>query len=242
MGSGMMPLPNKISFDRRGAGFRKPKRNKMNLNKTVLLLAGVLALSACGEQPAGSGQAQDNPASQAAAASQTDAAPQQAAVAELKSNNQALTVKTAGEFTDKLADKDMHPDGVSAEQLILLQHNESDNITVYAADFGQSKHSAADYFAKLKKALENNKDLKDLQINQVSEARLDYRFSQDGGSDALPLNESCAALVAGGQVYGVCASSPEISTDALAAVLNDISVRVVEEAAASDAASAASAS
>lgn len=216
----------------------------MNLKKTVLLLTGVLALAAC-EGQSSANPAQNEQASVAAAASQAGVEVQ-AAVAELKSRDGALTVKTAGAFADKLADKEMHPEGITEEQLILLQHNESDNITVYAADFGKSKHSAADYFAKLKKALEGKKDFKDLQVNQVSEARLDYRFSQNDDNGVLALNESCAALVAGGQVYSVCASSPEISTDALAAVLNDISVRVAEETtasqAASDAASAASAS
>ncbi|UOP04915.1 hypothetical protein [Conchiformibius kuhniae] len=213
----------------------------MKINKTVWLLAGVLAVAAC-DNPVSGGEGQGAQTSEAASqtvASQAAAAEPQ--TVELKSRDGVLTIKTAGAFADKADDEALRPEGIKPEQLILLQHNESDNITVYAADFGKAKHEAADYFAKLKKALESNKDLKDLRVETLSEARMDYRFSQNDANGDFALNESCAALVAGGQVYGVCASSPEISTDALAAVLNDINVRVLAEEGA-EAASAAAAS
>ena len=195
----------------------------MNKKMTALLCASVLALAAC---EGGVGKADEStPAASAASAAQAASAEAFAAVnAELKSRDGKLTIKTTGIFTDKSGDETIQPEGVNNESLQLLQHNENENITVYAADLGKAKHKPADYFAKLKKALESNNSLKELVIGEASDKRMDYHFNQTDKDGVLTLSESCAVLAEGEKLYSVCAFSPEQSAENLAEMLQDITV------------------
>lgn len=213
----------------------------MNMKKSVMLLSSVLALAAC-DNPFSSGgeqNTQQTAASSQAATSTSPAPVAEPAVTELKTTDGVIVIKTTGEFVDKLGDEEMRPEGVQPEQLLLLQHNDSNNVTVYAVDFGAAKYKSSDYFAKLKKALENTKGLQNVKVDDASEQRMDYRFSQ-GKDGEFGLNESCAALVAANKVYSVCASSPEMSVEGLAQVIQDISVVGAVETAQASAPTAAS--
>lgn len=206
----------------------------MSMKNSVWLLAGILALAACNNETSGG----ENNASVEASTVSASSVSVETRITELKSKDGALIIKTSGVFTDKSGDEVLQPNGVEAEQLTLLQHNEVDNVTVYAADLGKAKLKAEEYFAKLKKALEDDKQLKDVQVGEASANRMDYSFNQVDKNGDLALNESCAALVANEHVYAVCASSPEVSIDALSGVVRDISINMSEEDAAAMANSA----
>lgn len=177
-----------------------------------VLTAAVLSLGACKQQtetsvPAG-------------ASAEAPAQPQK-----LTSSDNKITVNLQnGGFTDARNNAAVQPEGVTPEELTLLQRDEARNITLYAANLGKAKTAdAAEYFAKLKSTLETDKNFDNVQVGAATENRMNYRFTQNNPDSDL-LSENCIAIFEAGNIYNVCASSDTATQDELAAVLTEVAV------------------
>lgn len=128
-----------------------------------------------------------------------------------------------GRFAD-ISDTPSHrPEGVSADELTLLQYDASRDITLYASNLGEAKTQAAAYFANLKQALESTEGLSDIRIGAATDNRMNYRFSQPASDGRTKLTENCIAIHET-HLYNVCASSQTASQDDLVAVLKDVNL------------------
>lgn len=191
--------------------------------KFLLSLPVLLALGACSkvnETPAEAGAtASEASADFAASAPSTPAG----TVQTLNSTDGKIRIVIEnGRFADVIRDKSLHPDGMAADELTLLQHDASSDITLYAGNLGRAKTDARTYFAGLKEMLQSAKDLDNMRVGIATDNRMNYQFSQatqEGGT----LFENCIAIHEG-NVYTVCASSTTASAARLAAVLKDVNL------------------
>lgn len=192
---------------------------------TVCLLA-TFALAACNNSTPNNATATPAASSTPVAASDVASAetPTNATPASptLSSKDGKLTITTNGYFADKSSDAVFLPADVKAEDVLLLQYDDSRNLTISAIQSGKAKTNAADLFASLQKALESNKSLQNLNVGQPENDRLRYGYTQAGQNVA---NESCLVAVDATQnITTVCASSSELSQEELAAILADVKI------------------
>ena len=161
----------------------------ISLKKQALLIAAAIGLAACGDQPA-------NPAASAPAAVSAPAAP--AAASEASAASAAGTSEAAGTtlsskdnkvqfvipqnisgaFEDKLADGNLLPEGVPAEQVTLLQHNDDADLTLSVVQTGKTDKAADKLFADLKKEIESDQSVKDAQVDAATADSVAYRYTQ----------------------------------------------------------------
>ena len=157
-----------------------------------------------------------------AASAITDAAASANAVQTLTSSDSKISISIQGsQFADAMQNKDLLPDGLAATDLTLLQHDPASEITVYVANLGKPQSPAADYFNKLKTALEQDKSLSNVEAGVATENRMSYRFSQKDKEDNT-LNENCLAVYEADNIYNICANSYSASSEQLNEVLKDV--------------------
>lgn len=178
----------------------------------ALAAAAVLGLAACG------GKAETSvPADTAASAASADAG----AVQTLTGRDGKISIVIQGSRFEDASNSGELPEGISADELVLLQRDSSRDITLYIANLGAPKTDAPAYFANLKAALNADKSLSDVQTGAATDTRMNYRFAQNGGGATL--RENCIAIYETG-LYNVCASSATASQDELAAVLKEVNL------------------
>lgn len=191
--------------------------------KFLLSLPVFLALGACSK-------VNEAPAEAVATASEASAVSASSASAQPADTVQTLSSKDGkiriaienGRFADVIQNKSLHPDGISADELTLLQHDASSDITIYAGNLGKAQTDAQTYFAHLKETLQSAKGTDNMRVGAATDNRMNYQFSQaarDGGT----LSENCIAIHES-NVYTVCASSTTASAAQLAVVLKDVNL------------------
>ncbi|XXQ69058.1 hypothetical protein ACKLNO_04135 [Neisseriaceae bacterium B1] len=195
----------------------------MKKHTIALLLCASAALAAC---DSGTPQTAAQPASEAptapASAPVASSAPAASAASALSSKDGKVVINTSGEFADKSSDAAFLPADAQAADVLLLQYDESRNLTISAVAAGQAKATAADLFTSLKKALEADKSLKNVSVAELENNRLSYRYTHSGEPAA---NESCLVSVAEDKsITNVCAVSTDLSVDELKAVLADVKI------------------
>lgn len=191
-----------------------------SMNKLLLTLTAVAAigLAACEQKGTTSVAASTS----SAASAITDAAASANAVQTLTSSDSKISLSIQGsQFADAMQNKDLLPDGLTATDLTLLQHDPASEITVYVANLGKPQSPAADYFNKLKTALEQDKSLSNVEAGVATENRMSYRFSQKDKEDNT-LNENCLAVYEADNIYNICANSYSASSEQLNEVLKDV--------------------
>lgn len=191
-----------------------------SMNKLLLTLTAVAAigLAACEQKGTTSVAASTS----SAASAITDAAASANAVQTLTSSDSKISLSIQGsQFADAMQNKDLLPDGLAATDLTLLQHDPASEITVYVANLGKPQSPAADYFNKLKTALEQDKSLSNVEAGVATENRMSYRFSQKDKEDNT-LNENCLAVYEADNIYNICANSYSASSEQLNEVLKDV--------------------
>ncbi len=190
------------------------------MNKLLLTLTAVAAigLAACDQK--GTTSVTDSTSSAASAI--TNAAVSANTVQTLTSSDGKISISIqGGQFADAMQNKDLLPAGLTAADLTLLQNDPATEITVYAANLGKPKIPAADYFKKLKTALEQDGSLSDVQTGVATENRMSYRFQQKDKEDNI-LNENCLAVYETNSIYNICANSYSASPTQLNEVLKDV--------------------
>lgn len=191
----------------------------MSLKTKMLLLAAAVALAACGENQTGSSTGQTaasvpapaSAASTPAAASET--APQ-AASAAVSSKDGKIQISLNGVYQDKTGDAEYAPEGVAAEQIVLLQRDDAADITVSAVSAGKADKDADKLLSELKAAIEGDESVKDVHAAAPENGVLAYRFTHANGEDAA--NEACITRVSAEKdVATVCAVSRSVSSEEL---------------------------
>ena len=194
----------------------------MSLKTHLLLIAAAVSLAACGENPtspaASTPAAASAPTNAPAAASETAAAsaPEAAAITlASKDNKVQFTLQNSnGLFQDKLGEANLLPEGVPAEQVTLLQRNDDADLTLSVVQAGKTDKAADKLFAELKKEIEGDQSVKDVQVDEASADSVAYRYTQANEDSAT--NESCIAhLSADKELAVVCATSGQMSANEL---------------------------
>ena len=197
----------------------------MSLKTQLLLITTAIALAACGENPtspaASTPAAASTPTAPAAASETTAASAPEAAGITLasKDNKVQFTLQnTNGLFQDKLGEANLLPEGVPAEQVTLLQRNDDADLTLSVVQAGKTDKAADKLFAELKKEIEGDQSVKDVQVDEASADSVAYRYTQANEDSAT--NESCIAhLSADKELVVVCATSGQMSANELKGLL-----------------------
>ena len=180
---------------------------------TATALAALLALTACD---------QANNAAGAASAAETPSATQGDAGAiptetSVKSRDGSFSIALNSGYADKSQDPAYQPEGSKADNILLLQHSDSEGITVTALRLGQSGDAALDGIETALKARDDLQDLSSSKQNGV----LSYSFYSD--SDGTTVNESCRIQAAGKELVSICAVSPYADAAELEDLLKTVS-------------------
>ena len=193
----------------------------MSLKTQLLLITTAIALAACGENPtspaASTPAAASTPNAPAAASETTAASAPEAAGITLasKDNKVQFTLQnTNGLFQDKLGEANLLPEGVPAEQVTLLQRNDDADLTLSVVQAGKTDKAADKLFAELKKEIEGDQSVKDVQVDEASADSVAYRYTQ--ANENASTRESCIAhLSADKELAVVCATSGQMSANEL---------------------------
>ena len=191
----------------------------MSLKTKKLLLAAAVALAACGENQTGSSTGQTAasvpaPASAASAPAAASEAAPQAASAAVSSKDGKIQISLNGVYQDKTGDAEYAPEGVAAEQIVLLQRDDAADITVSAVSAGKADKDADELLSELKAAIEGDESVKDVHAAAPENGVLAYRFTHANGEDAA--NEACITRVSAEKdVATVCAVSRSVSSEEL---------------------------
>ena len=163
-------------------------------------------------------------------ASDTQTASSSASADEPSSATQTLTSKDTkisivvdGDFADVLDSAADWVDPAQLNNLTLLQHDDSSNITLAVNNIGTLKIKPDEYFKNLADSLEHNSSISNIKVGVATVNRMNYRFSHQ--QNGTLLNESCVALIVDNNLYSVCASSESADYSALAGTLKTINVQ-----------------
>ena len=192
----------------------------------ALLIAAAISLAACGDNPASPAASStpavpsSAPAAPAASSASAAAAASAAEAANITLSSQdnkvqfVITPNISGAFQDKLADANLLPEGVPAEQVTLLQRNDDADLTLSVVQTGKTDKAADKLFADLKKEIESDQSVKDAQVDAATADSMAYRYTQANEDSAT--HESCIAhLSADKELAVVCATSGQMSANEL---------------------------
>ena len=100
------------------------------------------------------------------------------------------TVADRSNLTDRIWLKS-YPEGVPAEQVTLLQHNDDADLTLSVVQTGKTDKAADKLFADLKKEIESDQSVKDAQVDAATADSVAYRYTQ--ANENTTTRESCIA-------------------------------------------------
>lgn len=182
----------------------------------------LLGLSACTKQDTSvTMDASDTQTASSSAASADE--PAASATQTLTSKDNKLSIVVDGDFADVLDSATDWVDPAQLNNLTLLQHDDSSNITLAVNNLGTLKIKPDEYFKNLADSLEHNSSISNIKVGVATVNRMNYRFSHQ--QNGTLLNESCVALTVDNNLYSVCASSESADYNALAGTLKTINVQ-----------------
>lgn len=191
---------------------------KSRIGLCVILF--LLGLSACTKQDTSvTMDASDTQTASNSAAS----ADEPAATQTLTSKDSKLSIVVDGDFANVLDSATDWVDPAELNNLTLLQHDDSSNITLAVNNLGTLKIKPDEYFKNLADSLEHNSSISNIKVGVATVNRMNYRFSHQ--QNGTWLNESCVALIVDNNLYSVCASSESADYNALAGTLKTINVQ-----------------
>ena len=182
----------------------------------------LLGLSACTKQDTSvTMDASDTQTASSSAASADE--PAVSATQTLTSKDSKLSIVVDGDFADVLDSATDWVDPAQLNNITLLQHDDSSNITLAVNNLGSLKIKPDEYFKNLADSLEHNSSISNIKVGAATVNRMNYRFSHQ--QNGTLLNESCVALIVDNNLYSVCASSESADYNALAGTLKTINVQ-----------------
>lgn len=194
----------------------------MNIRHTVFLLSTLAALAACDNK---SGQA-STASTNATRTFSAEAAPASVAAAHpvtlnSASGNVAVTIKQGGTFIDKSKDAAFLPEDTTIEQVLLLQRDDDNDLTVSAINNGKADGNPENVLVKLKSLIESDKSFSNIKVSTPNKDRLAYTFSHND-TDGSPVNESCVtAINTKAETITVCATSSTLEGSELESILSE---------------------
>lgn len=193
----------------------------MKLSVFTFAIMASIGLAACSQQAETSVPADSS--AEAPSSSAAVSAPAADAVQTLTSSDGKISIVVQGsQFEDAIQDGAARPEGITAEELTMMQHDENSNISLYIVNLGTPRTDAKNYFNNLKNALKTAEGLSEVQTGVATENRMNYRFAQNDSQGNL-LRENCISIYET-NLYNVCASSNTASQDELAAILKEVNL------------------
>lgn len=180
---------------------------------SALTMAALFTLAACSDK-------NDTSVTLSASEAAQAEAPTSPAAQTLTTSDGKLSITTQGVFSDQSTKAQEWVSNGDTSKIVLLQRDDSQDITLSVVNLGAPKSKANDYFKQLSEALKQNSALQNVQVGVATENRMNYQFSHS--QDGTTLNEHCLAVYEPENLYAICASSDTVQPAQLADTLKEI--------------------
>ena len=203
--------------------------------KTMILASFVaLTMAACDKPPASSVSNEHiEKVEQQTATTQPESVAENAAevkAEEKPSNNNAMqtlidstgriSIVVAGTFSVRDNEENEPP-------TTLFAQDQSNQAVVTVSSLGKLNGTPDEYFKKLgevvkQQEIDNPQQFSKTKVGIATNNRMNYRFVQQGEQGEIP--EMCMAIIAGDDLYSVCANGENLSFDTLHDYLKDVRI------------------
>lgn len=216
----------------------------MKYNTLISLTLISLFFTACGEKPASSvsdealQQAVIETANQPIVAENPETTQPETvaeAVAEPVAESKPVDNKTIQTLTDSTGRISIavtgaftvRPDEENTSPTTLFAQNQDNNAVLTVSSLGKLQSKPDEYFKKLSELVkqqetDNPQQFSKTKVGIATNNRMNYRFVQTTANGETA--EMCMAIIAGDDLYSVCANGENLSFDALNTYLQDVRI------------------
>lgn len=220
----------------------------MKYNTLISLTLISLFFTACGEKPASSvsdealKQAVIETANQPIVAENPETTPPETqsptpaeSVAETVAEPKPVDNKTIQTLTDSTGRISIavtgaftvRPDEENTSPTTLFAQNQDNNAVLTVSSLGKLQSKPDEYFKKLSELVkqqesDNPQQFSKTKVGIATNNRMNYRFVQTTANGETA--EMCMAIIAGDDLYSVCANGENLSFDALNTYLQDVRI------------------
>ncbi|MBQ9183513.1 MAG: hypothetical protein IJ143_07035 [Neisseriaceae bacterium] len=216
----------------------------MKYNTLISLTLISLFFTACGEKPASSvsdealKQAVIETANQPIVAEKSETTPPETpaeTVAEPVAEPKPVDNKTIQTLTDSTGRISIavtgtftvRPDEENTLPTTLFAQNQDNNAVLTVSSLGKLQSKPDEYFKKLSEVVkqqesDNPQQFSKTKVGIATNNRMNYRFVQTTANGETA--EMCMAIIAGDDLYSVCANGENLSFDALNTYLQDVRI------------------
>ncbi|MBP3221611.1 MAG: hypothetical protein J6M43_06210 [Neisseriaceae bacterium] len=216
----------------------------MKYNTLISLTLISLFFTACGEKPASSvsdealQQAVIETANQPIVAEKPETTPPETpaeSVAETVAEPKPVDNKTIQTLTDSTGRISIavtgaftvRPDEENTSPTTLFAQNQDNNAVLTVSSLGKLQSKPDEYFKKLSELVkrqesDNPQQFSKTKVGIATNNRMNYRFVQTTANGETA--EMCMAIIAGDDLYSVCANGENLSFDALNTYLQDVRI------------------
>ena len=216
----------------------------MKYNTLISLTLISLFFTACGEKPASSvsdealKQAVIETANQPIVAEKSETTPPETpaeTVAEPVAEPKPVDNKTIQTLTDSTGRISIavtgtftvRPDEENSLPTTLFAQNQDNNAVLTVSSLGTLQSKPDEYFKKLSEVVkqqesDNPQQFSKTKVGIATNNRMNYRFVQTTANGETA--EMCMAIIAGDDLYSVCANGENLSFDALNTYLQDVRI------------------
>ena len=216
----------------------------MKYNTLISLTLISLFFTACGEKPASSvsdealKQAVIETANQPIVAENPETTPPETVaetVAEPVAESKPVDNKTIQTLTDSTGRISIavtgaftvRPDEENTSPTTLFAQNQDNNAVLTVSSLGKLQSKPDEYFKKLSELVkqqesDNPQQFSKTKVGIATNNRMNYRFVQTTANGETA--EMCMAIIAGDDLYSVCANGENLSFDALNTYLQDVRI------------------
>ncbi|MBR2251303.1 MAG: hypothetical protein IJ881_02575 [Neisseriaceae bacterium] len=216
----------------------------MKYNTLISLTLISLFFTACGEKPASSvsdealQQAVIETANQPIVAENSETTQPETpaeSVAETVAEPKPIDNKTIQTLTDSTGRISIavtgaftvRPDEENTSPTTLFAQNQDNNAVLTVSSLGKLQSKPDEYFKKLSELVkqqesDNPQQFSKTKVGIATNNRMNYRFVQNTANGETA--EMCMAIIAGDDLYSVCANGENLSFDALNTYLQDVRI------------------
>ena len=131
-----------------------------------------------------------------------------------------ISIAVTGTFT-------VRPDEENTSPTTLFAQNQDNNAVLTVSSLGKLQSKPDEYFKKLSEVVkqqetDNPQQFSKTKVGIATNNRMNYRFVQNTANGETA--EMCMAIIAGDDLYSVCANGENLSFDALNTYLQDVRI------------------
>ena len=131
-----------------------------------------------------------------------------------------ISIAVTGTFT-------VRPDEENTSPTTLFAQNQDNNAVLTVSSLGKLQSKPDEYFKKLSELVkqqesDNPQQFSKTKVGIATNNRMNYRFVQNTANGETA--EMCMAIIAGDDLYSVCANGENLSFDALNTYLQDVRI------------------